>query len=77
MRKPRGRHKRCPYFKVQIFNPIAVTWQDHRTAFNTVQDAAKYIEAIAPRKGRVVAVEERGRRILELPSAEQAGVSLP
>ena len=65
MRKPRGRHRRCPYYKIQIFNHVSRAWQDERKVSDTVADAEQYIaESNAGQLTRIIAVEETGRRIL-------------
>jgi hypothetical protein len=65
MRKPRGRHRRCPYYKVQIFNPISMTWQDERKAFDTVADATEYIrKKLFESTARIMTVEESGRQLV-------------
>jgi hypothetical protein len=65
MRKPRGRHRRCPYYKVQLFNQVSMTWQDERTVSETIAEAEQYIaKKGAGQLARIVAVEEAGRRIL-------------
>jgi hypothetical protein len=65
MRKPRGRHRRCPYYKVQVFNPVSMTWQDERRAFDSAADATEYIRTkLSESTARIMTVEERGRHLV-------------
>lgn len=65
MRKPRGRHRRCPYYKVQVFNPVSMTWQDERKAFDSIADATEYIRSkLFESTARIMTVEESGRHLV-------------
>jgi hypothetical protein len=65
MRKPRGRHRRCPYYKVQIFSKKVQAWQDEQRAFDTVSDAIAYIgRKVSAAQARIIRVEETSRQIV-------------
>lgn len=64
MRNPRGRHRRPPYFKVQFFDRTSLSWQDDRRAFETIDEANKYIARKHPTpETRIVIVEKNGREV--------------
>lgn len=64
--RPRRKHRRTPYYKVQVFTDVLRIWKDERGAFDTKAAAKDYIrDRLASRQARIIIVEEKGRRPLE------------
>ena len=66
MWEPRRRHRPYPYYKIQVLSDVFLCWKDVQGAFDTVGEAEEYIaRKLAPRKARIMIVEEKGRHVLE------------
>jgi hypothetical protein len=65
MTKPRTKF---PYYKVQSHSDQQCSWvNDRKEAFDSLEDAQAYIyQQQARRRFRIMLVEEKGRRVLEL-----------
>jgi hypothetical protein len=65
-KKPRRWRKNFPYFKIQLYNDVVISWMDEPRAFDTLEDAQDAIkEKYKDKKSRIIVVEEKGRRIWE------------
>ena len=64
--RPRRKHRRTPYYKVQVFTDVLRIWKDERGGFDTEAEAGNYIrDKLADRQARIIIVEEKGRRPLK------------
>jgi hypothetical protein len=63
----RGKLRRLPYFKVQVYDPRTLSWKDHRKeAFDDERLAQAYQNAIAKGvKTRIMKWDESGSHPLE------------
>jgi hypothetical protein len=63
----RGKLRRLPYFKVQEYDPLTLSWKDHRKeAFDDEASARAYQKALLKDvKTRIVKWDESGNNPLE------------
>jgi hypothetical protein len=61
--RPRRQWRRTPYYKVQVWDAIGLTWMDEKPAFDSVQEARLYIvEKLDPNaRIRLMLVTNEGR----------------
>ena len=66
MGKPAKPRTKFPYYKVQVFDNRNLSWKDfRREAFDTLDDAEKYVDAQGTKQRlRILVVEERQRHPL-------------
>ena len=62
-----GKVRSLPYFKVQAYDPVTLSWKDHRKeAFDDEASARAYRDTLPNRaKTRIVKWDERGSHPLE------------
>jgi hypothetical protein len=68
--RPRRKWRRdFPYYKVQVLDTINSVWVDERGAFDSLEEARRYIESrLQGKNARVMVVEANGRHpLLEDP----------
>jgi hypothetical protein len=61
--RPTRKWRRHVYYKVQLFDSVALTWRDEKPAFDDLKDARRYIAERVPHgaTARVMAVDGRAR----------------
>jgi hypothetical protein len=63
--RPRRKHRKMPYYKVQVFDDKLKIWRDERGAFDSESEARRYISSKLPEAtARLMLVEQQGRRPL-------------
>jgi hypothetical protein len=56
--KPKTARRRHKYYKVQVFDPLSLTWRDEPSAFDQLNSANSYIaQTLAGKQSRIMVVE--------------------
>lgn len=70
-KKPRRWRKDFPYYKVQVFSDVSISWMDEPLAYDSAVEAEEAIRRkFATQQARIVVVEREGRHVLESSSGE-------
>ena len=67
--RPRRQWRKPPYYKVQVWDEVGMSWRDEKPAFETPEEARDYIktEVDANARKRLMHVTAKGR----MPLAEE------
>ena len=63
----RGRMHKFPYFKVQVYDPLTLSWRDHRKEVFDDEHSARAYKNAMPKsvKSRIVRWDENGNHPME------------